>query len=977
MKMSRAAGIVGLAAVYYAAAEVALLAVPAQGDAAAIRPASGVGLVALLLLGNRLWPGIAIGAMAAAVTSGAPLLAAGGVAMGVTLEALLAATLLRRAGFRHSLERLRDAWALLLAGALAAAAGAAIAVAALCTAGAAPWVASGTLWLTRWLGHGIGILIAGPVLLTWFSRPSLPGPRSRTAAEGVALMLAVCVVGGALFGGVIGRGARAAYFVTPLMVWAALRFNQRGAMTAMGVVTAFAVWGTATGSGPFAVRDWNRGVMLLQGFAGMGGALTLIGTAIIAERRHALREVASQARLLQSVLDNTAAAVMAVDPNGRYTVFNAAARRLFRRTDPRGTPHDPDRQYGLYFPDMTTPFPLEKVPLTRVLRGADRAEEAALFFRSDEVPEGAWVSVRAAALRDAAGDLQGAVLLVDDISARKRVEDEINRLNRELDTRVRERTAQLQATNRRLEQEILERQRVADALQATQRQLQDIMDNSTAVVHTKDIEGRYVLVNRRHEEYFGRSKAEIVGKTPRDLYPAETADALLENDRQVIVTRRPMQFEEVVRSKEGLATYLSVKFPLFDGAGNLYGVCGISTDITERKRLEGQLKESEARLSALIENTDDMVWAVDRRGDMIVANAAARRWIEAAAGTARSDAGERVSAEFFRGLVPEDTWRYWMDLYERALGGNRFAVEYVPQDYGLGRPVLLVSLSPIMGEDGPTGATVFAKDITALRRAQEESRHHLGELAHVQRVSSLGAIAAGLAHEINQPLGAIANFAQGCERRIKSGAVEPKDILHAVEQIAGEALRAGKIIRRLRGLVRKEQEGKETNDVNQVVLDALQVAEPEARRRGISMRTWLAPELPRALCDAIQIEQVVLNLLLNGMDAMEETPGKELIVETALQDGNEIEIAVRDTGVGIDRELAERMFDPFVTTKSGGLGMGLAISHSIVQAHGGRLWATPNGDCGTTFRLRLPLVPEEAGLPQADVPQLARLTKAE
>ena len=240
-------------------------------------------------------------------------------------------------------------------------------------------------------------------------------------------------------------------------------------------------------------------------------------------------------------------------------------------------------------------------------------------------------------------------------------------------------------------------------------------------------------------------------------------------------------------------------------------------------------------------------------------------------------------------------------------------------------------------------------------RAEEQARRHQADLAHVLRVQTMGEMAAGLAHEINQPLGAIANYAQGCRRRIASGSLTEAELVEMLNSIAAEALRAGQTIRHLRALVRKQESQREATDVNRIVHDALELTEPDTRATGVTVRLELADDLPPVLADRVQIEQVVLNLLRNAVEAMHDCGGDaQLIVETRAEPAGSVEVAIRDTGVGLPADGGALVFEPFITDKATGLGMGLAISRSIVELHGGRIWAEPNGARGTTFRFTLP-----------------------
>lgn len=528
-------------------------------------------------------------------------------------------------------------------------------------------------------------------------------------------------------------------------------------------------------------------------------------------------------------------------------------------------------------------------------------------------------------------------------------EAQIREQNLGLERRVQERTSELEAINQRLKQEITERQQAADALQLSRNQLQDILDHTTAVIYLKDREGRYLLINTQYESLFHVDRAGLVGKTDFDIFPVPIAEAVRHNDQRVLEADRPLVFEETVPNDGSMQTYVSVKFPLRNESGT-YGVCGISTDITPRKQMEAELQSSQAQLSALIENTSDAIWSIDREKRLVVVNSVARHWFETAyQEPLRLDASlpERAPA------VELDLWS---SLYSRALAGERLVIE---RDYAMnGEPrSFLVAITPIVNQGEVDGATVFAKDITDLKLAEERVREHRFQLAHALRLHTVGEMAAGLAHEINQPLGAITNYAQGCRRRLEAGDAAPAVLVPALTEIAAQALRAGEIVRRLRHMVEKGKPTCESVDLNHVVSEAVHVVEAQASEQGVALEVELETDLPNVEVDPIQIEQVIVNLLLNGLEAMRgiQDDRHRLRVRTGRNGDDRVEVSVHDTGAGIPEKQGESIFEPFFTTKPTGLGLGLSISRSIIEAHGGRLSATRDPDRGTTLRVSLPV----------------------
>jgi C4-dicarboxylate-specific signal transduction histidine kinase len=250
-------------------------------------------------------------------------------------------------------------------------------------------------------------------------------------------------------------------------------------------------------------------------------------------------------------------------------------------------------------------------------------------------------------------------------------------------------------------------------------------------------------------------------------------------------------------------------------------------------------------------------------------------------------------------------------------------------------------------------------DISQRKQAEEELRRTQAELAHVSRVTTMGELAASIA-QVNQPLGAIVGNADICLRWL-SGPADLSLVREALADIVKDGHRASEIIARIRALAKKSLPQKVQLDFNEVVGEVLALVGPEARARGVTLRAEQGAEVPQVQGDRVQLQQVLLNLMMNGIEAMSGTEGsglddraRELIVTTGRAEMDGVLVSVRDCGVGIDPQDAERLFKAFHTTKAEGMGMGLAISRSIIQAHGGRLWATANNGPGATFQFMLP-----------------------
>ncbi|GAB6043780.1 hypothetical protein JCM17961_44610 [Endothiovibrio diazotrophicus] len=276
--------------------------------------------------------------------------------------------------------------------------------------------------------------------------------------------------------------------------------------------------------------------------------------------------------------------------------------------------------------------------------------------------------------------------------------------------------------------------------------------------------------------------------------------------------------------------------------------------------------------------------------------------------------------------------------------GTSFPVEYVS--------------TPVRNDEGDTvGAVVVFRDVTARRQAEEQLCQHQAELAHSARLSSMGEMASGIAHELNQPLAAIATYTSACIRMLKGGASSQQEVLEVMERVSAQAERAGGILRQIRSFIRKEEPEWKPVELNQVTHQVKTLLGTEARRKGVPFRLELADGLPPVIGYQIQLEQVVFNLARNAIEAMAETPAeqRELVIATACS-GESVEVAVHDRGHGhgLSDEVFGRLFDPFFTTKSSGMGLGLSIARAIIESHNGQLSATPRPEGGAIFRFVLP-----------------------
>ncbi|WP_448033588.1 sensor protein FixL [Bradyrhizobium liaoningense] len=392
-----------------------------------------------------------------------------------------------------------------------------------------------------------------------------------------------------------------------------------------------------------------------------------------------------------------------------------------------------------------------------------------------------------------------------------------------------------------------------------------------------------------------------------------------------------------------------------DDSGTPRHLSGIFLDINEEKLLEEALRSQENHLRSILETVPDAMIVIDSRGIMQLFSSAAERLF----GYSRQEAiGRNVSI-----LMPEpDQSRH--DSYLA-----RYLRTSDPHIIGIGRIVtgkrrdgttfpmhLSVGQTQLAGEPHFTG---FVRDLTEHQQTQARLQELQSELVHVSRLTAMGEMASALAHELNQPLAAISNYMKG-SRRLLAGSSDPNSpkVESALDRAAEQALRAGQIIRRLRDFVSRGESEKRVESLSKLIEEAGALGLAGAREQNVQLRFSLDPDADLVLADRVQIQQVLVNLFRNALEAMAQSPRRELVVANTRAADDMIEVEVSDTGSGFREDVIPNLFQTFFTTKDTGMGVGLSISRSIIEAHGGRMWAESNASGGATFRFTLPATDE-------------------
>jgi PAS domain S-box-containing protein len=484
-----------------------------------------------------------------------------------------------------------------------------------------------------------------------------------------------------------------------------------------------------------------------------------------------------------------------------------------------------------------------------------------------------------------------------------------------------------------------------------------LAESAPLMIWMSSPDGRRTYFNRRWLEVVGRGLEETLDEGWLTCVDANDRDTLIKMIDDALDQRRAFTVDYRVRDAGGVARWIvDHGVPRWADDGSFVGYVGCGVDVTDLKLAQEALLESNALRSAIFGSLSGQVAAIDRDGTIIAVNDS---WLGLAEEQGVDPAQVSVGANYFEvcktvgAMTDADAWSVRIAVATVLTGGrSRAHHEYVSRSAHDER-WFDVTVEPFRRPEG--GAVVSHVDVTRRRQAEDEAQRRREELAHTLRVTTLGELAASLAHEINQPLAAIVTNAQATIRLLDAGKAAAPDVREAMGDVVSEGKRASEIIRRLRALFRKEHVASQSLDVNDLAADAVSLVRHDFRRKGIIIESACQPGVPPVAGDPVQLQQVVLNLLINASEAIAAAGGdpRIIVVRTAARERH-VEIAISDNGVGVPPVGLETMFERFVSTKSEGLGMGLAIGRSIVQAHGGRIWATANADRGLTVHVELP-----------------------
>jgi PAS domain S-box-containing protein len=495
--------------------------------------------------------------------------------------------------------------------------------------------------------------------------------------------------------------------------------------------------------------------------------------------------------------------------------------------------------------------------------------------------------------------------------------------------------------------DITERKRAEQALRDSEDRYRDLVEHSQDLLCTHDLDGNMLSANPAPARILGYEVAELLKIPMRELiapefreqfdqYLVRVKTAGMDKGVMAIITRtgerRIWEYHNTLRTE-------GVPSPI---------VRGMAHDITERKKAEKELRASEERFRQLTENIREVFYLTDAKSYQLlyVSPAYEQVW-----GRTCQSLYETPNS-FLDAVHPDDR-----EVARYAFGNH---VPFM-HEYRIARPDGSLRWIwdrgfPIRDNKGQVYRLAgIAEDVTERKRAEQVLQETQAELAHVTRVLAMGELVTSIAHEINQPLTGVVTNANFCLRQLAESTTPNLDQLReAITEIVDDGSRASDVISRIRALLKNDHSARIELDINEVIQEAVVLVRSEVTRNQVSLRTDLAPDLPRVFGDRVQLQQVLINLIMNGIDAMRTTNDRprELLIRSEKHPEGVL-IQVQDSGTGLDPELADRIFEPFFTTKPEGIGMGLPISRSIVESHGGRLWAESDSR-GALFQFPLP-----------------------
>jgi len=636
-----------------------------------------------------------------------------------------------------------------------------------------------------------------------------------------------------------------------------------------------------------------------------GNILKWYGTCVdIEDRKRGEESLRASELSWRQIVDNIPALVTTTSASGEVEFLNRQTLEYFGKTSEELKDW---ALIGAVHPD----------DLPRVVEARKRSIEAGQIYevehrcrRADGVYR--WFQVRGLPVRDTDNQITAWYLLLTDIDDRKKAEE---------------------------------------ALQSSERNLSLMISAIPTYIHVLRTDGSVLYVNQAVMDFFGITLADAQKEDYRArFFHPEDVERLLEERRDALQRPIPYENEQRVLHKDGKYRWFLIRYtPLLDGQGRIDRWYAAATDIDDRKRAEAQVEQAYLRLAEAQRLSKTGSFITDLLTDE-------HDWSEEAFRIFEFDPAVKVTFQMCRDRIHPEDLPTFDAVIARAMTGVDFEFGFrIVTSRGAVKH--LRGVTRVMGQSA--GHPVFIgalQDVTESKLAEGALNSARSELAHVARVTALNALTASIAHEVNQPLSGIVTNASTCRRMLDATPPNVEGARETARRIIRDGNRASDVVTRLRALFSKKEFTLEPLDLNEATEEVIALSLSDLQRNQVILRSALAEDLPPIIGDRVQLQQVILNLVRNASDAMafvEDRP-RELLIRTELDEGDQVRLTVKDVGVGFTPETAGKLFEAFYTTKKDGMGIGLSVSHSIIEAHHGRLWANVNDGPGVTFSFCIP-----------------------